>query len=110
MTDSAGAMAAGNFRTFHKAKRVPAVPLQRVADPAGWSPGDLGDVATWSYRVTDSDTDELSAAVASVRRSGVAVEAVSRENFPLKDLANVLADVRRELLDGRGIVMLQGFP
>jgi len=109
-THSVEAVAVGNFRTFHKARRVPAVPLQPVVDPAGWSSGDLGDVATWSYRMTDSDIDELSAAVASVRRNGIPVEAVNRDNFPLKDLADVLADVRRELMDGRGIVMLQGFP
>ena len=35
---------------------------------------------------------------------------VSRDNFPLKALADVLTDVRRELIDGRGIVMLQSFP
>src|SRR5215813_8328098 len=110
MTDSAGAAGAGDFRTFHKARRVPAVPLQPAIDPAGWSPDDLGDVATWSYRITDSDIDELSAAVASVRRSSIPVEAVSRDNFPLKGLAEVMTDVRRELMNGRGIVMLQGFP
>jgi len=104
------AVAAGNFRTFQNVARVPAVPLQPVVDAAGWSPGDLGDVATWSYRITDGDIDELSAAVASVRRSGISIEAVSRDNFPLQGFADVLADVRRELLDGRGIVMLQGFP
>src|SRR5262249_27080470 len=91
-------------------RRVPAFPLQPVIDPAGWSPGDLGDVATWSYRITEGDIHELSAAVASVRRIGIAVEAVSRDNFQLNALADVLADVRRELMHGRGIVMLQGFP
>ena len=53
--------------------------MQPVIDPAGWSPADLGDVSTWSYRITDRDTDELSDAVASIRRNGIAVEAVSRE-------------------------------
>jgi hypothetical protein len=35
---------------------------------------------------------------------------VAHENFPLKNFADVLADVRRELTDGRGIVMMQNFP
>jgi len=103
-------MAAANFRTFHKTKRVPAVALEPVVDPAGWSPGDLGEVSTFSYRFTERDIDELGAAVAGVRRQGIPVEGVSRDNFPLKSLAEVLADVRRELMDGRGMVMMQGFP
>jgi hypothetical protein len=100
----------GQFRTFHTAKRAPAVALQPVIDPAEWYPGDLGEVSTWSYRFTEADIAELSDAVASVRRSGAAVEEVGRDKFPLKAFAEVLADVRRELMDGRGIVMLQNFP
>jgi hypothetical protein len=100
----------GDFRTFHKARRTPAVPMQPVIDPAEWAPGELGDVASWSYRFSARDHDELAEAVAAVRRNGVAVEAVRRENFPLTALAEVMADVRRELLDGRGMVMMQNFP
>ena len=100
----------GDFRTFHKARRTPAVPMQPVIDPAEWAPGELGDVASWSYRFSARDHDELAEAVAAVRRNGVAVEAVRRENFPLTALADVMADVRRELLDGRGMVMMQNFP
>jgi hypothetical protein len=100
----------GQFRTFQKTKRVPAVAMQPVIDPAAWEPGDLGPVSSWSYRITDSDIAELTDAVASVRRQGIAVEAVGRKNFPLKGLADVLADVKRELTDGRGMVMIQNFP
>lgn len=100
----------GNFRTFHQARRLPAVPSRPVVDPAGWFPGDLGEVAAWSYQITDRDIDELSDGVAAIRRHGIPVEAVRRDNFPLKALADVLTDVRRELMDGRGIVMLQNFP
>src|SRR5262245_10670452 len=101
---------AGNFRTFHENKRVPAVALKPVIDPAGWSPGDLGAVSTWSYRITDRDIGELDTAIAAARRAGIPVEAANRNNFPLKGLAEVMTDVRRELMNGRGIVMLQGFP
>src|SRR5689334_16715455 len=100
----------GDFRTFHKTRRKPAVRMQPAVDPAAWSPGDFGPVATWAYRFTARDIDELAAAVTAVRRSGVPVESVSRDNFPLRGLADVMTDVRRELLDGRGMVMMQNFP
>jgi Taurine catabolism dioxygenase TauD, TfdA family len=100
----------GQFRTFDNVRRVPAVPMQAVIDPAGWSPEDFGAVATWSYRISERDVEELANAVALVRRQDIAIEQVGRDNFPLDGLADVLVDVRRELTDGRGMVMLQNFP
>jgi len=100
----------GDFRSFKTARRLPAAPMQPVVDPADWSPASLKDVARWSYRLTERDADELADAVATVRRAGVKVVDVSRKSFPLRSLGEVLTDVRRELLDGRGIVMMQDFP
>src|SRR5215467_7290545 len=99
-----------DFRSFKTATRRPAEPMQPVADPADWSPESLEDVANWSYRISDRDADELAAGVASVRRAGVAIVDIKRESFPLSTFGDVLTDVRRELLDGRGIVMMQNFP
>lgn len=98
------------FATYHKARRQPAVAMQPVIDPADWSPGDLGPVETWSYRLSERDIGELGDAVAAVRRAGVALVDIERAAFPLGGFANVLNDVYHELTDGRGIVMLRGFP
>jgi alpha-ketoglutarate-dependent taurine dioxygenase len=70
----------------------------------------LGSVDDFSYAITDRDADELVAGVAAFRRHGAPIEEVSRESFPLQRFAGVLADVRRELIDGRGLVMLRNFP
>jgi hypothetical protein len=103
-------MVMGDFRSFQSGKRGVAMPMQPVVDPAGWSPDELRDVGRWSYRIGEREADELAAGVAAVRRDGVPIVEVARENFPLGGFADVLADVRRELTDGRGIVMLQNFP
>jgi hypothetical protein len=100
----------GDFRTFHTARRASAVAMQPVVDPAGWTAEELKDVSRWSYRITASDADELANAVETVRRNGVAMVDIHKDDFPLKAFAGVLADVRRELMDGRGIVMMQAFP
>jgi hypothetical protein len=100
----------GDFRSFQLSKRATATPMEPIVDPAGWSPEQLRDVAAWSYRISDREADELAAGVAAVRRAGVPIVEIGRENFPLAGFADVLADVRRELMDGRGIVMLQNFP
>ena len=98
------------FRSFKISKREPAVALEPVVDPADWSADDLKDVSRWSYRLTKRDQDELADAVAAFRHSGVSVPDITRDQFPLNEFAAVLADIRRELIDGRGIVMMQGFP
>jgi len=100
----------GDFRSFKTARRAPAEPMKPVVDPAAWSPKALKDVASWSYHITERDADELVDGIAAVRRKGVAVVDGSRESFPLKAFGDVLLDVRRELMDGRGIVMMQDFP
>src|SRR5262245_47148287 len=100
----------GDFRSFKTARREPAVAMKPLADPAAWTAEDLKDVSSWSYRISTGDANELEAAVAAVRRKGVAMVDIRKEDFPLNTFADVLVDVRRELMDGRGIVMIQDFP
>jgi hypothetical protein len=100
----------GDFRSFKSAKRMPAKPMEPVIDPAAWEPENLKDVSAWSYKISDHDADDLAQDIAEVRRQGVAAVDVCRENFPLRHFGEVLTEVRRELMDGRGIVMMQNFP
>ena len=98
------------FGTFRQARREPAVPGRPVVDPAGWTPEEMRDISRCVYRFTESDIEELLAGVASVRRRGVKLVEITQEAFPLDGFADVLGDVRRELDDGLGMVMLRGFP
>ena len=100
----------GDFRTYKTARRLPAEPHKPVIDPAGWESDSLRDVDAWAYRFTERDSAELMDGIAAVRRSGVALVDIDRAHFPLGGLADILEDVRRELLDGRGVVRLRGFP
>ena len=97
----------GDFRSFMHAKRLPAKAMEPIAAPSAWTPQDLREVASWSYRLTPEDRAEL---IDTVERNRVPLEEVSRQNFRLAGLEKILLDVRRELLEGRGIVMLQNFP
>jgi hypothetical protein len=99
-----------DFRTFHLTKREPAVPMQPVVDPAGWSPESLGPVDDWAYRLSEDDHDEIIAAVDHFRQCRLPLPDVTQETFPLSRLKHVLADIRRELIDGRGMVMVRNFP
>src|SRR5262249_15862455 len=99
-----------HFRTYHLKKRSPAAPMQPVDDPADWTADTLGPVDDWAYHITPTDQDELIAAVENFRKLALPLPQVDRTRFPLPRLKDVLADIRRDLLDGRGIVMLRNFP
>ena len=98
------------FSTWRETRRVPALPLQPVVDPAAWTAAELGEIASWSYDFTEAEKEELVAGVAALRRKGVKLVEIGREDYPLKRTAETLEEVRHELKDGRGIVMLRGFP
>jgi hypothetical protein len=99
-----------DFRTFDVAKREPAVAMKPVIDPAGWEANSLGPVEDWSCHLTSADQDELVAGVSAFRKTGRSIVDVNRDNFPLSALATTLSDIRRELNDGRGLVMIRNFP
>jgi hypothetical protein len=99
-----------DFRTFQRSKRGMAIAMQPVDDPAGWRPESLGALSDWGYRLSDEDRTEIIAAVHAFRATGEPLINVSRENFPLRGVADLMADVLRELLEGRGMVMMQNFP
>jgi hypothetical protein len=100
-----------DFRTFKTAKRLPAQPMHPVIDPAAWAPHSLGDVENWSYHITESDADALIDAANQLRGNGFTPEQVTQQNFNLKgSFGDVMNDVREELRNGRGLVMLRNFP
>lgn len=91
-------------------RREYARPGQPVIDPAAWEPGDIRANEDWAYRLSRADIDELLGAVAHFRRAGKPLVEMVAADFPLRTLSAVLADVRNELLDGRGFVYLRGLP
>ncbi len=100
----------GDFRTFHNAKREPARPLSPVVDPAAWMGADLGGIENWSYTLTHADCDEIRTAIDGCKKSGIALSDLECGHFHLETVADLMRDVREELRNGRGIVMLRGFP
>lgn len=98
------------FCTYQNAKRLPHEAFKPVVDPAGWDPDELRDVDRWSYYLTNADKEEILAGVAAVRKAGIPVERVQKDNFPLKTMLPLIEHIRKELRDGRGVVRIRDFP
>jgi len=101
---------AQEFGTFRRTRRVPGKPGQRINDPAGWEPEEIAATDDWAYRLNADEIAEIRHAVDAVQRRGLAIVRMTSADFPLHNFAPVLADMRQELLEGRGFVYLRGLP
>jgi hypothetical protein len=81
-----------------------------VAGPSAWTGAELRRRDDWIYRLSASEIGEIDAAVAAVRGRGLELAEITRADFPLPTLANVLDRLRDEILNGRGFVLIRGLP
>lgn len=78
--------------------------------PAAWKAEDLKRDRSWVWRLEGDEIAELEAALDAVKRRGINIPAIRREDFPLPRLAPKLGRMLDELENGRGIVLIQGLP
>lgn len=103
-------MVSTEFGTWRNSVRVPAHAGAPVVDPAAWEPEELTHSEDWVYRFTPKDMGELAAAVDDVERRSIDIADMTRDDFLLPHLGELLSCAKRELLDGRGLAVLRGLP
>ena len=87
------------------------MPPGPVLGPSVWYGRDLAPrPGAWIRCFSETELAELDSAVRAFKASGRALASVAPANFPLPSLGAALADVLRELLEGRGFVLLRGLP
>jgi hypothetical protein len=75
-----------------------------------WTGEDLRSTTDWVRAITTAEVDELDTALRAVQRRGLPWQTMTREDFTIPRLASSLAEVSRELEDGRGLVLLRRLP
>jgi hypothetical protein len=85
-----------------------AIPGGLIEGPAAWYGADLARRTDWIFRLERSDLAEIDAAVRAFSASGVPLETISADKFPLPNLAPRLKAILHELLEGRGFVLMRG--
>lgn len=87
------------------------MPAGPVSGASVWYGRDLARrPGEWIRHFSEEELAELDAAVRAFKAGGTALASISPGNFPLPSLGAVLASVLRELLEGRGFVLLRGLP
>jgi TfdA family taurine catabolism dioxygenase TauD len=81
-----------------------------ITGPMAWTGGELRASTDWVRPLAPAEIDELDAALRAVQRRGLDRRAMTRADFAIPRLASSLAEVSRELEDGRGLVLLRRIP
>ena len=103
---SFAAQALHYFRREHERE-----PRQAIQGPAAWRGAELAKrPESWTRELDTSEIDELQAACCAVRARGLPLGEIRREDFPLPTLAAAAAGWAREILHGRGFLLLRGLP
>lgn len=102
---SFGAQAMRYFQRPHDAiARAPLV------GPAAWRGAEMARRDDWMVRLTRPQVDELEGAADAAAARGLGLDAVRRGDFPLPRLAPLIAEWGRELMHGRGFLLVRGLP
>src|ERR1700733_343034 len=99
--------AANTRMNLHLEDEMSATP--RILEPhVDWRAGDVSDANRWTARFDDNDRREIDAALSHAKTISHDLLEIDRDAFPLPNLSAKLAEIERELIDGRGFVRLSG--
>src|SRR4051812_40578224 len=86
-------------------------PRPLIDGPSAWVGAELAQrPADWTYVLEPAEIAEIERAAAGVRDAGLDLGTITRERFALPTLGPTLDRLRREILDGRGFVLIRGLP
>ncbi|MBM3646538.1 MAG: TauD/TfdA family dioxygenase [Alphaproteobacteria bacterium] len=81
-----------------------------LTGPAVWRGEEIRHSTRWIRDFPTAAITDLDAALAHVKRRGLAWSQVTRADFPIGRLGELLAEIADELENGCGIMKLRGFP
>jgi hypothetical protein len=82
--------------------------IRPIAGDCVWRGSEMAGSPRWQRRVSAAQLAEIDAAVAAARARGLRWEDMTTADFPLPSFASLADDIRAELEDGCGILMLRG--
>ncbi|MDP6390168.1 MAG: TauD/TfdA family dioxygenase [Alphaproteobacteria bacterium] len=81
-----------------------------IEGPGVWYGPDIEDRDDWAYTLSEAERNEVVAAMRDAKARGLEIGDIAKSDFPLPTLGSKIEELRREVIDGRGFVLLRGFP
>src|SRR5438270_3059577 len=88
---------------------TPATPVfaAPIRHPSAWTVADFRSPADYSVDLDAAQLRDIAAAVRRIKAAGVGLEGLQREHFEVPSLRPVAEEIRRQVEDGRGLVLLR---
>jgi hypothetical protein len=86
------------------------LPASPIDSRAAWLGAEQRGRSDWIYVLSDREKAELDSAIREHRRSGESLAEVSQSKYRLPLLGLAIEGWMRELDDGRGFILVRGFP
>jgi len=95
-----------------KADQVPSTPpyRRRIDHPAAWKASDFTSPRDYTIELTPAQIDDIDAAVQKVRAADLKLDDIDRSHFPLPRVVPVIEEIRHQIADGRGFVIVGRLP
>ena len=95
---------------YEKLKTYEEFPKE-ITGPTVWKPEDYQhNPERWVHWFTEEEKAELGAATDAFMASDIPLTGISKENFPLPKLGKLMEDIREDVLNGKGFILMKGFP
>lgn len=90
----------------------PATPVWRapIDHLSAWKTADFRSPADYTITLSPAQLADIAAAMARIKQAGLGLDDLSREHFAVPSLAAVIAEIRHQIADGRGFVVLGRLP
>ena len=87
-------------------------PIETVEGPAAWLAADLEGSTDWWHTFTEAELDDFAAALEHARsvEPDLDLDRLGAEAFPLPTVDRLVDAIRHQLVDGRGLMVCDGFP
>jgi hypothetical protein len=85
-------------------------PLKPVTGPSAWFGPDMARSRTWVHRLTEGEIAELTEAARALAASGKPLAEITAADQPLPVLEPAIRRWMADLNEGRGFVLVKGFP
>ena len=81
-----------------------------IDHPCAWKGSDFASVDDFAFDLGPRHMAAFDAAVEAVKRRGLKAQHFGRDDFDLSPIADDIEAIFHELMEGRGIVVVRGFP
>ena len=81
-----------------------------IEHPSAWTVADFRSPADYSVDLDAAQVRDIAAAVRRIKAAGIGLDGLQREHFEVPSLRPVVEEIRRQVEDGRGFVLLRRLP